>query len=391
MGTAFIIMQIGNPELDQVCAKAMVPALKACGLDPKRVDKHNEGGLLKSEIIKFIESSEIIIADLTNERPNCYLEIGYAMGIDKFRNLILTVREDHFPESPAFVQGGPKVHFDLGGYEILSWKTDELDTFREELEKRIRRRLAIIEPKGEKPIPVWDDEWLARNREAALAGLAKSKLPGSKEMCFALHSPKPIWGPQELNEAARRSEINTFGWPIGVYLGNREEFRPRPRADGIVAEIAIEDRSSYDYWTIRRNGDFYSLSSLFEDRQLPAQLFFDTRVIRATESLLYCARLYSRLGVDPSSKVQLSLRFTGLKDRILTAANPHRHHSLHERRCLEDEMGAEVSTSLQEIEASIVDLVKRLLSPVFMLFDFFELSDSVYEDLVNKFVRGKVG
>lgn len=33
MGTAFIIMQIGNPELDQVCAKAMVPALEACGLD----------------------------------------------------------------------------------------------------------------------------------------------------------------------------------------------------------------------------------------------------------------------------------------------------------------------------------------------------------------------
>ena len=109
MRTAFIIMQIGNPEVDQVCAKAMVPALKSCGLDPKRVDKHNQGGLLKSEIIQFIESSEIILADLTNEKSNCYLEIGYTMGVNKFRNLILTVREDHFPESPAFVQGGPKI------------------------------------------------------------------------------------------------------------------------------------------------------------------------------------------------------------------------------------------------------------------------------------------
>jgi hypothetical protein len=65
MTTAFIIMQIGNPELDNVCAHAIVPALEICGLDPKRVDKHNTGGLLKSEIIAFIESADIIIADLT--------------------------------------------------------------------------------------------------------------------------------------------------------------------------------------------------------------------------------------------------------------------------------------------------------------------------------------
>ena len=80
MSQAFIIMQIGNKELDAICEQVMVPALGACGLDPKRVDKHNNGGLLKSEIIKFIEDSDIIVADLTNERPNCYLEVGYTMG-----------------------------------------------------------------------------------------------------------------------------------------------------------------------------------------------------------------------------------------------------------------------------------------------------------------------
>jgi hypothetical protein len=391
MATAFIIMQIGNPELDQVCAKVIVPALKACGLDPKRVDKHNEGGLLKSEIIQFIHNSDIIVADLTNERPNCYLEIGYAMGIDKFRNLILTAREDHFPESPNYVQGGPKVHFDLGGYDILQWTADAIAAFREELEKRIRRRLAIIAPKDKEVVAVWDNDWLAKNREAAVTGLAKSKLPGSKEIRFALHPPKPDRGPQELNEAASSSTIETFGWPIGVYLGNREEFRPRPRADGIVAEIAIEDRSSYDYWAIRRNGDFYSLSSLFEDRRETRRLFMDTRVVRATEALLYCARLYSRLKVDPSSRIQFSLRFSGLKDRILSAANPDRRPFLHAGRCVEDELETEISTSLQEIEGNLVELVKRLLSPVFMLFDFFKLSDPVYTDIVNKFVRGEIG
>ena len=118
MSIAFLIMQIGNEQLDQLCEQAIVPAVEACGLQARRVDKHNQGGLLKNEIISFIQDADIIIADLTNERPNCYLEIGYAMGIDKFRNLILTVREDHFPESPSFHKGGPKIHFDLGACAV---------------------------------------------------------------------------------------------------------------------------------------------------------------------------------------------------------------------------------------------------------------------------------
>ncbi len=32
MGSAFIIMQIGDGDLDKVCETAFVPALKACGL-----------------------------------------------------------------------------------------------------------------------------------------------------------------------------------------------------------------------------------------------------------------------------------------------------------------------------------------------------------------------
>jgi hypothetical protein len=384
-------MQIGDSGLDEVCAKVMVPAIEACELDPRRVDKHNNGGLLKSEIIQFIETSDIILADLTNERPNCYLEIGYAMGIDKLKNLILTVREDHFPDSPTYIQGGPKVHFDLAGYDILTWREDDLDSFRQELEKRIRRRLAIIEPKEYKRSTIWDEDWLAKNDEVARAGIAKAQLPGSREICFALHPPKPSWSLREINDAASKSEIDTFGWPIGVYLGNRDELRPQPRADGIVAEIAFEDRLSYDYWAIKRSGDFYSLSSLFEDTRTQGKFFADTRVIRATEGLLYCARLYSRLGVDPSSKIQFSLSFTGLKNRVLAVISPKRTGLHIQYRSLEDEARETIITSLQDIEANIVNLVKQLLSPVFMLFDFYELSDSVYEDLVNKFVSGEVG
>ncbi|MBM3332138.1 hypothetical protein FJY68_09890 [candidate division WOR-3 bacterium] len=61
MRAAFIIMRIGEPTLETMCKEAIVPALKACGFDPKRVDKHEQGGPLKSEIIKFLEQSDILI------------------------------------------------------------------------------------------------------------------------------------------------------------------------------------------------------------------------------------------------------------------------------------------------------------------------------------------
>ena len=138
MDEAFIIMQIGTPELDAVFDEAIFPAITDAGLVPRRVDRHNQGDLLKSEIVQFIERSQIIVADVTNERPNCYLEIGYAMGLGKKANLILTAREDHHHRSPNFRRDGPRVHFDLEGYDILFWDAEDLSAFREELTRRIR-------------------------------------------------------------------------------------------------------------------------------------------------------------------------------------------------------------------------------------------------------------
>lgn len=144
MQHGFVIMQIGNAELDRMYERVIVPALAACGVAARRVDRHNRGGLLLTEIAEFIEDSEILVADLTNERPNCYLEVGYAIGVGKHTNLVLTAREDHDPGSPRHVPGGPRVHFDLAGYDILFWSPNRSGAFRSELEKRVRRRLMLI-------------------------------------------------------------------------------------------------------------------------------------------------------------------------------------------------------------------------------------------------------
>jgi hypothetical protein len=144
MQPGFVIMQIGNPELDLVYEEAVAPALEACGVEPSRVDRHNRGGLLLSEIMLFIQEAEVVVADLTNERPNCYLEVGYALGVGKLTNLILTARADHDPHDSSHRPGGPRVHFDAAGFEILFWRPACLGGFRRELEKRVRRRREML-------------------------------------------------------------------------------------------------------------------------------------------------------------------------------------------------------------------------------------------------------
>ncbi len=144
MQPGFVIMQIGSKELDGVYESAIAPALSACDVEPRRVDRHNRGGLLVSEIIAFIEEADVVVADLTHERPNCYLEVGYVLGAGKLTNLVLTARADHDSESPAHRPGGPRVHFDLAGFDILFWKGERLEEFRRELEKRIRRRQEML-------------------------------------------------------------------------------------------------------------------------------------------------------------------------------------------------------------------------------------------------------
>ena len=383
-----MIMPIGNPELDKVAASAIVPAIIACGLDPKRVDKHNAGGLLKTEIIGFIEAAEVIVADLTLERPNCYLEIGYAMGVDKFKNLILTVREDHFPDSENHKKGGPKIHFDLAGYDILSWDPDNIDVFRKELEKRIRRRLAITTSASAPTSALGQDDWLAEQMATADVGLGATSRTAFMELHFALSGTERFSLPK-LRDAAEYAPIHTFGWPIGVFL-HKEGIRPHPRADGIAAEILRDGRDAFDYWALRRNGEYYWRGTLFEDDRTEARIFFDTRIVRVTEALLYCGRLYSALGLDRQRIVTITVRHVGLKGRQIASANPNRALDDERDPAHENESVVQLTVRFEQLESELVFLVKEILAPLFSLFDFFELNDHVFEDIVNRFVSGRV-
>jgi hypothetical protein len=173
-----------------------------------------------------------------------------------------------------------------------------------------------------------------------------------------------------------------------VVLRNREEFRPRPTNDGIVAQVDTDH--DYDYWTLAKDGDFYTLMSLFEDSRIERALYFDTRIVRTTEAVLHCINIYKAFGVEPSGSVALTVRHGGLRGRNLAAASPGRLSLFSHQNWYEDEVTAAITFRVGVNQSEITKLVKSLCEPLFMVFDFAGFPDATYEQIVSNFIQGRV-
>src|SRR5262245_49587780 len=114
---AFITMSMtqGNKELDDIrdsiergvteaVNKLHMPEVQCFRVDDRK------GAMYKidDEIFSNIEQSGLIICDLTEEKPNCYFELSWAMAHK--RKIIVTAKK------------GTKIHFDVSRFTIRFWE-----------------------------------------------------------------------------------------------------------------------------------------------------------------------------------------------------------------------------------------------------------------------------
>lgn len=108
----FVIMKFGDPDLDS----AYQGAIKAVAENEfkfrvLRVDEVHDAGQIPRQVLENIARSEIVFAELSGARPNCYYEAGYAQALGK--TMIFSIRK------------GEDIHFDLGAYRFIQWQTEE--------------------------------------------------------------------------------------------------------------------------------------------------------------------------------------------------------------------------------------------------------------------------
>jgi TIR domain len=257
-----------------------------------------------------------------------------------------------------------------------------------------REPVRVTGPSTPAGMPILSGDWFEAQDKTATEKLSDAawvsgnwRLNGAMEVRFGLHnglSKSQI----ELLSAVRSSQIHTFGWPIAALLENHPDYRPRPFGDGIRAEIAVtRERTSYDYWAIRKNGDFYLLQSFYEDTRDSGALFFNTRIVRVTEALMFASKLYAILGATPDTKISARFTHRGLGKRILKSASPNR--TLSTSPVSHEEISeTETVIVLGDIQKTLVEEVQRVCAPMFMLFDFQEFAPAIYEDIVRRFEKG---
>ena len=236
------------------------------------------------------------------------------------------------------------------------------------------------------------ESWFETEHVSAAKGLGEVHLTGCMELRLSIQTVTKK-SQLDLLDAVRKSEIHTFGWPIGITLENRDEYKPRPYGDGIRAKIAIPEgslsgRRSYDYWAARENGDFYLLQSLFEDTRKENELFFNTRIVRVTEALMFASNLYANLGVLPDTSLGVRISHHGLANRTLTSASPNRT-LCPTKKSHEDTSETEIAVLLSNLDQELIGNVRRICDPMFMLFEFQEISLKVYKDIITRFRNGE--
>lgn len=377
-------MQIGNTELDRFYDEVLQPAIRACGLDPRRVDRHNQGELLKSEIIRGIEDAEIVVADITNARPNCYLEIGYTMGLRKNSHLILMCREDHFPDSKGYAPDGPRVHFDLAGYDILRWVPGEPETTCDNLIQRIKKRLALLAERrqGERNQP--DAEWFESHLEVARKGM--SARMASIQARFALLGERPRKDEKELLDAVREAEQV---WASVRPLGRMSHDPPSPKGGGIVSEVRTGDY--YDYWVLRRDGLFFQAGTLDEDRDSDhgyEDICVTSRLHSIANALVYCCKLCFQLGVSADERVRITLTHEGIEGRRLrmcTRLNGNNGRPLTipvDGRSSEGTVQTTRDVKLYDLLRNVGGTASEFTRDLFMKFEYYRLPPEIERRLL---------
>lgn len=117
----FVAMPFAE-DFEDVYQFGIYNTVRRCGYVCEKVDESAYAGSIIDRIIEGIRQAEFVIADLTLERPNVYLEVGYAWGLQ--RPVILIARE------------GQRLHFDLSHHKCLFYRT--IGKLSEALEKNIR-------------------------------------------------------------------------------------------------------------------------------------------------------------------------------------------------------------------------------------------------------------
>ncbi|MEZ5360240.1 MAG: hypothetical protein R3F48_15590 [Candidatus Zixiibacteriota bacterium] len=165
-GKCFIIMPFGE-EYDEIYHEILKECLEEYSFNCIRADELYGSKPIIEDILAQIESSDLVIADLTNKNPNVFYELGITHSRkDNDHVILISQKLDDVP-------------FDLRPYRIIIYNTSisGIKSFRTQLQSALLEfRLRPLHWSGSNWIPISPIWYIEDNSSLA------TKIPGHKEI-----------------------------------------------------------------------------------------------------------------------------------------------------------------------------------------------------------------
>lgn len=140
MKKCFVISPIGEEgsetrkRADQLYKYIIQPVCEKCEFDPIRVDQINDTDSITQTILDHLNTSELVIADISEHNPNAFYEMGYRKSLSK---PIIHLK-----------QQGETIPFDIASIRTFDYDLSDLDSVdavKERLVKTIQNLNFVTE------------------------------------------------------------------------------------------------------------------------------------------------------------------------------------------------------------------------------------------------------
>jgi len=142
-----------QPDIEKMIELVYKPAVNELGYTLFFQEASEPKDKIHDEMWESLERCKLVLCDFTHERPNCFIEYGFAYG--KKKHILLTVSDVGWED----VNGRVKMPFDTLTQKFSIWQEEwltnpekfptEIESFKNDLKGRISRKLQIIDSQSE--------------------------------------------------------------------------------------------------------------------------------------------------------------------------------------------------------------------------------------------------
>lgn len=166
----------GGP-FDKRYDEVIVPAIKAAGFEPYRVDRDPQVSVSIDGIEKGIRESDACLADISLDNPNVWYELGYSNAASKHLCLICKKDRERFP-------------FDVQHRPIIRYEKESAGDFerlRKDITERLKAILATPRASQLKDAPVaTSDSELSAHEISALGIIMRNRINSNSVSAYMI-------------------------------------------------------------------------------------------------------------------------------------------------------------------------------------------------------------